>query len=108
MNQYPRKILEVRSPKGHPSLQDMQEHRERDSLLLQVNRLHCVRVQRQERGFTTICSRKWFTVPLGASSIPQIPEGINQRPPPEAQAEGQAQAEAQAQAKAQAAESKEG
>ena len=36
-NQYPRKILEVRTPKGRPSPQDMQEC---DYLLLQVNRLH--------------------------------------------------------------------
>ena len=39
-NQYPRKILEVRAPKGCPSPQDMQEQRERNYLLLQVNRLH--------------------------------------------------------------------
>ena len=39
-NQYPRKVLEVRAPKGRPSPQDMQEQRERDYLLLQVNRLH--------------------------------------------------------------------
>ena len=39
-NQYPRKILEVRAPKGRPSPQDMQDQRERDRLLLQVNRLH--------------------------------------------------------------------
>ena len=38
--QYPRKALEVRAPKGRPSPQDMQEQRERDHLLLQVNRLH--------------------------------------------------------------------
>ena len=39
-NQYPRKVLEVRAPKGRPSPQDMQEQRERDYLLLQVNSLH--------------------------------------------------------------------
>ena len=39
-NQHPRKILEVRAPKGRPSPQDMQEQRERSYLLLQVNRLH--------------------------------------------------------------------
>ena len=39
-NQYPRKILEARAPKGRPSPQDIQEQRERDFLLLQVNRLH--------------------------------------------------------------------
>ena len=40
VNQYPRKVLEVRAPKGPPSSEDMQEQRERDHLLLQVNRLH--------------------------------------------------------------------
>ena len=40
-----------------------------------------VRVQRQERQFTTTCSRNWFTTHSGGSSIPQIPEGINIRPP---------------------------
>ena len=40
-----------------------------------------VRVQRQERRFTTICRRIWFTISLRGSSIPQIPEGINQGPP---------------------------
>ena len=39
-NQYPRKVLEVRAPKGSPSPQDMKEQREGDFLLLQVNRLH--------------------------------------------------------------------
>ena len=39
-NQYPRKVLEVRAPKGRPSPQDMQDQQERDHLLLQVNRLH--------------------------------------------------------------------
>ena len=39
-NQYPRKILEERAPKGRPSPQDMQDQRERNYLLLQVNRLH--------------------------------------------------------------------
>ena len=39
-----------------------------------------VRVQRLGRRFTTICSRNWFTIPLGGSSIPQSPEGINKRP----------------------------
>ena len=39
-NQYPRKILEVRAPKGRSSPQDMQEQRECDYVLLQVNRLH--------------------------------------------------------------------
>ena len=38
-------------------------------------------VQRLERRFTTFCSRNWFIIPLGGSSIPQIPDGINQRPP---------------------------
>ena len=38
--QYPRKILEVRAPKARPSPQDMQEQRERNYFLLQVNRLH--------------------------------------------------------------------
>ena len=40
-----------------------------------------VRVRQQERRFTTIWSRNWFTPPFGGSPIPQIPEGINQRPP---------------------------
>ena len=40
-----------------------------------------VRVQRQKRQFTTICSRNWFIIPLAGSSVPQIPKGINQRPP---------------------------
>ena len=40
-----------------------------------------VRVQRQERRFTTIRSQNWFTIPLGWSCIPEILEGINQRPP---------------------------
>ena len=39
-NQYPRKVLEVRAPKGRPSPQDMQEQRERDYLLLQVSSTH--------------------------------------------------------------------
>ena len=38
-NQYPRKTLEVRAPKGRPSPQDMQEQRELHYLLLRVNRL---------------------------------------------------------------------
>ena len=38
-------------------------------------------VHRQERRFTTMCSRNWFTIPLGGSLSPQIPEGINQRRP---------------------------
>ena len=40
-----------------------------------------VRVRRQEQGFTNICSRNWFAIPLGGSSIPQTSEVINQRPP---------------------------
>ena len=32
-----------------------------------------VRLQRQERQFTTICSRDWFTIPSAGSSIPQPP-----------------------------------
>ena len=40
-----------------------------------------VRVQRQERRFTTICSRSCFTPPCRGSSIAQYPEGIIQRPP---------------------------
>ena len=39
-NHYPRKDLEVRAPKVRPSPQAMQEQRECDYLLLQVNRLH--------------------------------------------------------------------
>ena len=39
-NQYPRKRLEVRAPKGRPTPQGMQEQQERNYLLLQGNRLH--------------------------------------------------------------------
>ena len=36
-----------------------------------------VRVQRQKRRFTTICSVNCFIIPLVGSSIPQILDGIN-------------------------------
>ena len=39
-NQYPRKVLEVKAPKARPSPHHMQEQRECNHLLLQVNRLH--------------------------------------------------------------------
>ena len=39
-NQYPRKFLELRAPKGRLSPQRMQDQREPNRLLLQFNRLH--------------------------------------------------------------------
>ena len=51
-NQHPRKILEVRAPKGGSSPQDTQEQWERDYLLLQVNRCITVYIM------TAVCSRR--------------------------------------------------